>query len=241
MGSAPSRTRGHGRKARYWVRAPRMNVPILIAGLDQDERLTAHLREAGVRPQWCSDGADALVMFGRMNPSVVLLVPSLPDVPCAEVVSAMRRFGAPLILIGVGDGEADLVGPAFMAGAAGAVRRPFDAAEILECITSGLPTLAPGTGLEFGPLMLDELSHSVRMDHAELPPLPPKEFSLLVVLMRHADHVVTPEQIRAHLWPGETPPSDKSIAVHVRRLRLRLPPPMTIRTVRGLGYRLTVS
>lgn len=241
MSSAPSRTGGLGHRGRYWVRAPRTNVPVLIAGADQDDRLTAHLREAGVRPQWCSDGGDALVMYGRINPSVVLLVPSLPGVPCAEVVSAIRRFGAPLILIGVGDGEADLIGPALMAGASGTVRRPFEAAEILEHISSGLSTLAPGASLEFGPLTVDELSHSVRMDHAELPPLPPKEFSLLVVLMRHADRVVTPEQIRAHLWPGDTTPSDKSIAVHVRRLRLRLPAPMSIRTVRGLGYRLTVA
>ncbi|MGH3431377.1 MAG: helix-turn-helix domain-containing protein, partial [Thermocrispum sp.] len=68
-----------------------------------------------------------------------------------------------------------------------------------------------------------------------------KEFELLRLLMTHADHVVTTEQIREALWgSGPTRPSRNAVTVHVRRLRERLGGAEVLRTVRGLGYRLTL-
>ncbi|HSE55372.1 MAG TPA: winged helix-turn-helix domain-containing protein, partial [Nocardioidaceae bacterium] len=64
---------------------------------------------------------------------------------------------------------------------------------------------------------------------------------LLRLLMAHADHVVTQEQIKAALWgEGAAAPSSNAIAVHVGRLRHRLAGVAELRTVRGRGYRLTV-
>ena len=218
--------------------APILSLPLLVAAPALDGLDTEALGRAGVHVSWCRDAGEALVLYGRTNPSVVILVPSVPGVACAEAVAVMRRLGSPLILLGVGEGEAELAGPPLMAGATAMVRRPFSTAEILQRVRSA-PAEHSRARIDLGPLSVDLLAHAVWVGGDELPPMPPKEFGLLVLLTRYADRVVTVEQIKTYLWPGARP-SDKSVAVHVRRLRTRLPAPLTVRTIRGLGYRLTL-
>jgi DNA-binding response OmpR family regulator len=202
----------------------------------------ADLRTAGIRVLQCTRGTDALVHVGAFEPHALLLAPELPDLDAAEFVAAVRRVGDQPVLVGVGAEEAELAGPAFLAGATAAVSWPYAAADIVERLAATLPDQVPQDCLTFGPMKLDPLAHTVHVAGQEIEPLPLKEFQLLRLLLSHADQVVTPDEVRQALWGAATrQPSGNSIAVHVARLRSRLTPPLEVRTVRGVGYRLTLA
>lgn len=232
------RQRGRPRDA-----ASRVLLHLDVLVVDDQEHLDCmcDLTSSGLEVTWCRNGADALVVYGRTSPQVVLIAPSLPDLAPAEVIGAMRRHGAPTIFVGLA-GDIEITGAALMAGGSALVSRPYDADEIMRRLFRTDLAPLPGPALQFGPLHLDARSHSVRVAGAELEPFPCKEFDLLACLMRHADRVVSPAQIKALLWPSsEREPSDNTVGVHVHRLRKRLPRPLVVRTVRGLGYRLTLG
>ena len=219
-----------------WVEAVR-----LLVVDEQGTSITAELQDVGLQVTCCSRGADALVAFGTDTPDAVLIAPELPDLPAADVVRAMRRYGARSVLLGVRPTDADRAGPVLLAGATAAVCRPYDAEEVLRHLAE-LPVGVARKPLTVGPLTLDPLAHTVHLAGRELAPLPLKEFELLQLLMRHADQVVTPAEIRAALWGGaSSSPSPNAITVHAARLRGRLEAPLELRTVRGLGYRLTLA
>ncbi len=217
-------------------------LTLLVVDGAPDEELTRSLEAAGVQVTWCTRGHDALVSYGSLAPDAVLIAPTLEDLPPAEVVETIRRFGVPPILLGVGAYDAEAAGPVLVAGATGAVSRPYDASEILLRLAHELPDLRERGTLTFGPVELDQRAHTVRIGARELPSLGLKEFALLRLLMTHADQVVTTQQIRAVLWRDrDVAPSSNAVAVLVARLRTRLRPPAVVRTVRGVGYRLTLQ
>ena len=199
------------------------------------------LRAAGLNTVWCADGAEALVEFGRRRPDAVLLAPRLSLVDTPTVVRAMREAGQQPILVGVGSGDLDAVGPALVSGATGAVARPYVATEVAGRLEAEIHDVEQRFRLVYGPLELDPWAYRVKMGGTVWDNLPLKEFELLRLLMTHADHVVTVEQIRCALWGDkDAGPSSNAVNVHVGRLRQRLVGTAELRTVRGRGYRLTV-
>ena len=198
------------------------------------------LRAAGLEVLVRSRGGDALVAFGSDSPDLVVVAPTLPDIPATEVVLALRRSGSLPVLVGVGPGDAEAVGPVLLAGATAAVARPYDVDQVLQRVSGALRQRSTDFRLAFGPLVLDPVAHTVHQAGVELDRVPLKEFALLRLLMANGDRVVTNDQIRSSLWV-EVPPSRNALAVHVARLRRRLREPVAVRTVRGLGYRLTLA
>jgi len=203
--------------------------------------LDSELHVAGLNTVWCRDGAEALVEFGARRPDAVLAAPGLEVVDTPTVVRTLRNAGCRTVLVGIGPGDLEDAGPALVAGATGVVARPYVAAEIANRLEHEIHDLEQRVRLVYGPLELDPWAYRVRAGGVVLENLPLKEFELLRLLMAHADHVVTPEQIKTALWgDGSTGPSSNAIAVHVGRLRHRLAGVAELRTVRGRGYRLTV-
>ncbi len=204
----------------------------------------AALTHEGFRLVWCASASEGLVRFGELEPAAVVVAPDLLAPDTATVVSTIRRLdtdaeGARPILVGIGELEAELAGAALAAGATGAVGRPYDGRE-LALRLQHLVAPEARSQLRFGPLQLDLRAHTVRLDGHELSELPLKEFELLRVLMARADGLVPFEEISEALWHGSRTPSSNTISVHAGRLRRRLAGRVVVRTVRGLGYRLTL-
>jgi DNA-binding response OmpR family regulator len=188
-------------------------------------------------------GTDALVEYGGFAPDALLVSPLLPDLEPADLVAAVRRCGDQPILLGV-SGEPDLapVGKALLQGATGTVERPYVATEVAHRVSTALPHTPSRSPLRLGPLELDPLAHTVHLGEREMTGLGLKEFRLLELLLLRSDRVVSHVELRDALAEGgERAPSSNAIAVHVRRLRSRLTAPLQLRTVRGLGYRLTLD
>lgn len=217
-------------------------VRLLVVDEQVEDVVLAALRGEGFAVRVAGRATDALVEFGCFAPDALLVAPWMPDLDAGDLVAAIRRNGDQPILLGLGDADdVAAVGPALIAGATATVSRPYDAREVAAKVTTTLPHAPARSPLRLGPLVLDPLAHTVHLAGTELPGIGLKEFRLLELLLSRADRVVSHREVRDALWEGgTTPPTSNAITVHVRRLRARLPEPVQLRTVRGLGYRLTL-
>jgi DNA-binding response OmpR family regulator len=218
-------------------------VRLLVVDPCPDGDTLEELAHEGFAVHVSGRATDALVEYGLFSPDALLVAPVLPDLDLGEFVAAVRRCGDQPILLGIG-GEPDLapVGAALLQGATGTVDRPWSAAEVVHKVTTALPHTPSREPLLLGPLRLDPLAHTVHLDDAELGGLGLKELRLLELLLLRSDRVVSHLELRDALAEGaDRAPSSNAIAVHVRRLRSRLHAPLQLKTIRGLGYRLTLD
>jgi DNA-binding response OmpR family regulator len=208
------------------------------------DRFGADLADAGIAVLRVLDGGMALVAIGEHQPDAIVLSADLPVVTPSTVVTTARSFTRVPILLGIGPGEAELVGGALVAGATGLVRRPYAADEVITSLRRHWSAVTAvdhhRSVLTCGPIELDPLAYRVTVSGEEVP-LPLKEFELLRLLMMNADHVVPIARICSVVW-GDRPAgiSANTVATHVARLRHRIGSD-SVRTVRGVGYRLAVT
>lgn len=125
-------------------------------------------------------------------------------------------------------------------GAADYMAKPFRFDELLARVRLRLRThteSVPDLTLTVGDLVLDFRTREVRMAGQEVE-LSAREFTLLEMLIRHQDRVLSREQILAHVWGSEFDSDSNVVDVYVGYLRKKIGSGL-ITTVRGLGFRLT--
>ncbi|MEU8246459.1 response regulator transcription factor [Nonomuraea sp. NPDC048916] len=231
------------RDGEYPARA-RPGAPVLLVA-DPDTAGVRELAEAlgreGVDVTGVPDGAQALIQAGALRPDTVLASATLPLIGAVDFVRAVRASRPTTVLLGVGEGHAELAVQALAAGATACVARPYRVHELLPLLQA---TASGEAGahrvITVGGLALDLNAYQVRVDGTAVH-LPLREFELLHYLMRNLDRTVTREQIMRHVWHASGDDvATNTIAVHVKRLRARLgdTDDTVIQTVRGVGYRL---
>jgi two-component system, OmpR family, response regulator RegX3 len=192
------------------------------------------------------DGVDALVVFERERPDLILLDLMLPGLPGTEVCKRIRTASAvPIIMLTAKDSEIDKV-VGLELGADDYVTKPFSMRELTARIRAvlrrggewDLPELdAP---LEARGVRVDAERHEVSVRGARVD-LPPKEFALLELLVRNAGRVMTRDVLIDRIWGGDYVGDTKTLDVHIKRLRGRIEQdphePELIVTVRGIGYK----
>jgi DNA-binding response OmpR family regulator len=237
-----SRAAGPSRDA--WNRW-RSRFLLLVADPDRDvaDELASELARHHVDVEVCIGAADALVAAGTLQPDAVLVAAEPGDLTGAEVVQVLaKRTNIPL-LVGIGDGQGDQAGAALASGATACIARPYRLNELIPIMKSIRPdsigVLEPP--IVCGALRLDPATLEVHLYGRSIR-LPLREYELLRFLMIHADRVLTPEQIYRTVWGRSGGHRSNTLAVHIKRLRVRLGDnqenPHIIRTVRGVGYRL---
>ncbi len=103
------------------------------------------------------------------------------------------------------------------------------------------PPGAAGESLEAGGLVLDVASHRVTVDDASVA-LGPTEYRLLQFFMEHPERVYSRSQLLDRVWGGNVYVEERTVDVHIRRLRKALEPSGRdglVQTVRGSGYRFS--
>lgn len=216
--------------------------------------LAEEVGAVGVETLVCADPAEALLQVGIAQPDAVLLAPDITPLDTIAVVRALTRRSSIPVLVGVGDGDGRSAAEALTAGALACVARPYRTGEVLTILRSirrddeGQPAPGPpcdpNTSLTVGVLHLDMDAREARLRGRPIR-LPPQELRLLHLLMRNVGRVVTREQIWAEVWGNPSGlDSSNTVTVHIRRLRARLgegpTEAVSIVTIRGMGYRLTV-
>ncbi len=230
----------------------RDNLAVLrVVYVEDDERLarltTQYLDGHGVEVFRVSRGDAALAEVLRVRPDVVLLDLMLPGASGLEVCRAVRqRLDVPIIMITALNEEADRV-MGLEGGADDYITKPFSSRELLARLRAQARRARGEAGpratrLELGELTLDTatVTASVRGTALQLTTF---EFGLLRVLMERARRVLSREQLLELVHGSSDEAFDRSIDVHVSRLRqkLELDPrkPRLLKTIRGVGYVLT--
>jgi DNA-binding response OmpR family regulator len=210
--------------------------------------LAFHLEQAGYHVRTAASAEDALESVDQSSPDLVILDINLPGMDGLDALREIKRRGnLPVIFLTARRRELDEVVGLEM-GADDYVTKPFDVDVLLAHIKTVLRRAGSSqagevlTGpLAVGNITVDPGSHTVSRAGRPID-LSPREFELLLTLMRHADRVVSAEDLLAQVWGAEFAGQPQAVYVHIRWLRQKLEDdpnrPRLIVTVRGVGYKL---
>lgn len=221
-----------------------MGAHILVVDDDRDlaEMLGIVLRREGMTAAFCHNGRDALAMFRREAPDLVLLDLMLPGLDGLAVCRALRvESGVPIVMLTARGETPDVVG-GLQAGADDYIVKPFKPRELIARVEARLRrmTEAGPAQITLADLTIDLAAHAVSRDGTEIP-LTPLEFDLLAALARRPGVAFTREQLLSDVWGYRHPGDTRLVNVHVQRLRGKIErdpeSPEIVQTVRGVGYR----
>jgi len=202
------------------------------------------LTEAGYAVDVARDGSEGLEYALGFEYDVMVLDIMLPKMNGLDLLHEIRdqRVKVPVLLLTARDGVDDRV-KGLDVGADDYLVKPFAFPELLARIRALLrrPPLQSGNLLNMNDLEMDVTQREVRRAGKKIE-LSPREFSLLELLLRHPNQVLTRTQIVEHVWNfdfyGDTNVVDVYIGYLRRKIDSGFVPPL-IQTVRGVGYRLS--
>jgi two-component system phosphate regulon response regulator PhoB len=195
------------------------------------------------------DAETALRQINESLPDLILLdwmLPGMSGIDLARRLRAdARTRGVPIIMLTAKGEERDKVA-GLESGADDYVTKPFSPRELQARIQAVLRRGRPQASedaVEAGGLRLDPASHRVTAAGSPVN-LGPTEFRLLHFLMTHAERVHSRDQLLDQVWGDHVFVEERTVDVHIRRLRAALEPSgldRLVQTVRGSGYRFSVA
>ena len=223
-----------------------MNWRILIAEDEPKLRtvLCDYFTRRGDLPCPAKDGLEALELAQNEAFDGVLLDIMMPRLDGRSVCRALRRFSdVPIIfLTALSDEDDKLLG--YELGADDYVTKPFSLtllyAKLTALINRSRGSILSGDQLTAGPIQVTLSSQTVRVNNTEVV-LTPKEYSLLVCLIRNRGMVLSREQLLVKCWGYDYEGDSRAVDTHIRRLRDKLGAAASvIKTVYKTGYKLEV-
>jgi len=193
------------------------------------------------------DTIEARQQLESGRPDIVLLDWMLPGQSGYEFTRSLRskpkRDDTPVIMLTARDQEKEKIA-ALEAGADDYISKPFSIKELLARIRAVLRRTVPGGETEIlrvAGIELDQASHRVSIGNNPVR-LAPMEYHLLRFFMLHPDRVYSRCRLLDRVWENSTDIEERTVDVHIRRLRKILEPfgqDRRIQTVRGSGYRFS--
>ncbi len=207
------------------------------------------LRRAGCEVALAEHSLAALASIGDRRPDLVLVDWMLPDMSGLELVRTLRRDAntrdIPVVMLTARGEEADKVA-GLESGADDYVTKPFSARELVARIHAVLRRSAPvgdSERVDVEGLSLDQAGHRVTAAGKSVA-LGPTEYRLLSFLMTHPERVYSRSQLLDRVWGGNVYVEERTVDVHIRRLRKSLEESgydRFVQTVRGSGYRFSAQ
>ena len=217
------------------------------------EALVVGLQREGFHVEVARDGVEAIELFARVDPDVILLDVMLPGLSGIDVCRQIRTTSSvPIIMVTAKASEIDTV-VGLEVGADDYVSKPYRLRELVARmraamrrsanVAAGVPLDGDADVLEVGDVRLDVERHEVVIRGEEVR-LPLKEFELLELLLENAGRVLTRDTLISRVWGADYVGDTKTLDVHIKRLRSKVEEdpasPRRIVTIRGLGYKYEV-
>jgi len=205
------------------------------------EFLSYNLKKEGYQVYTALTGEEGIRIAKQERPNLVLLDVMMPGVDgmevCRELRSSTGMDGVVIaFLTARSEDYSHIAG--FEAGADDYINKPIKPRVLLSRIKALLRRSTNGTestSVDVGKLRIDRESYLVFKDGGEIS-LPRKEFELLSLLASKPGKVFTRDEILNKVWGDEVVVGDRTIDVHIRKLREKLGEEF-IRTVKGVGYK----
>jgi len=215
---------------------------ILIVDDEADiiDFLSYNIKKEGYRVFTASNGEEAVKLTQQLNPSLILMdvmMPVMDGIEACQIIRKDLNLTQPIIafLTSRSEDYAQIAG--FEAGADDYISKPIRPRLLISKIESLLRRADKGSNPEIESaisIQIDRERFVVTVEGNELI-LPKKEFELLELLAARPGKVFTREQILANVWGNETIVGERTIDVHIRKLREKLGDDY-IRTIKGVGY-----
>jgi two-component system KDP operon response regulator KdpE len=219
--------------------------------VDDERQITRVLRTSleshGYTVSIAQDGVEALRTFEQFHPDLVITDLSMPNMDGVELTRSIRKLAqTPIIVLSVREQDATKV-DALDAGADDYMTKPFSTPELLARVRVQLrrrDVEAPAeTKLSEGDFTIDQEAHRVLVRGQELH-LTPKEFELLLLLVRNAGRVMTHKTLLRSIWGPGGEHQPEYLRVLVAQLRKKIDTaehPSYIESEPWVGYRFRAS
>ena len=214
------------------------------------------LRKGEYEPIHAGDAREAQAAIADRVPDLILLDWMLPGTSGLELARRWRKETLtreiPIIMLTARGEENDRVG-GLEAGVDDYVVKPFSARELLARIRAVLRRSREDDedgSIDVGALRIDGAAHRVYArgngagEQDQPVQIGPTEYRLLHFFMTHPERVYSRTQLLDHVWGGSVYVEERTVDVHIRRLRKTLEPSgldYMIQTVRGAGYRFSAA
>ena len=213
------------------------------------EVLRYNLASEGFSTLVATDGEEALLLVEEENPDLIILDWMLPELSGIDVCRRLRETKnfktIPIIMLTARGEESDKIS-GLDAGADDYVVKPFSPSELIARVRAVLRRADPEFGeekIEYADISLDLTAHKASRNGRAIH-LGPTEYRLLQVLMERPTRVFSREQLLDLVWGREIYVEERTVDVHIRRLRKALnenDEADLIRTVRRGGYAIDID
>ena len=222
------------------------HVLVVEDDIDIREMLAFSLEKAGYAVVQTEDAELALEKLGTLLPDIMLVDWMLPGMNGPEFVRRIRRDdltkNIPVIMLTARSEESDVL-KGFETGVDDFLTKPFSPKELLARMKSLLRRSSNDEdgSLKVKDMLLDLQAHRLSVA-GESVEIGPTEFKLLEFFMQHLDRVYSREQLLDMVWGRNVYVEERTVDVHILRLRKLLSPygyDKLVQTVRGSGYRFS--
>ena len=219
---------------------------ILVCDDDQAivDAIEIYLSQEGYTVLKAYDGLEAIRMVKEKEIQLVILDIMMPRMDGIRATMKIREISAvPIIFLSAKSEDVDKI-LGLNVGADDYITKPFSPKELVARIKAVMRRISPMAVeevIEMQGLSLDPTSHRVMAGEEPLE-MGPTEFKLLHFFMTHPERVYSREQLLNHVWGTNVYVEDRTVDVHIRRLRKALEPgghDRMVQTVRGTGYRFS--
>nr|WP_106778935.1 response regulator transcription factor [Lysinibacillus timonensis] len=223
-----------------------MNILVVEDEYAISQVLKAYLVKSNFKVEIASDGEQALIKFKDFAPDLILLDVMLPKMSGWEVLKEIRQVSVcPVIMLtALGDVNYRLDG--LNNGADDYIAKPFVADEVVARVKAVLRRTQSESEQpvkRFGQLEINLKAHQVLINKKNVI-LTPRDLSVLLFLAENPNQTFTREQLIENVWGWDYFGSDRAVDLAVKRIRKALkdwpPSEGEIKTLRGLGYQLSV-
>jgi two-component system phosphate regulon response regulator PhoB len=207
------------------------------------------LKKADMIVHTASNAHEALIRISESRPDIILMDWMMPGISGLELTRRLRKDSytedIPIIMLTAKVTEDDKVA-GLEAGTDDYVIKPFSPRELIARIRAVIRRSNPADDqgqIVAGPLSLDTLSRRALVNNQEIQ-IGPTEYRLLEFFMSHPGRAYSRTQILDHVWGSNAYLEERTVDVHIRRLRMALEPARAsdyLQTVRGHGYRFVVE
>lgn len=224
------------------------DIKILLVDDEPDviEIIKYNLIQEGYQVKTASNGEEALKNAKKQTPNLIIMDVMMPVMDGIEACEQLRKdskFNDTIIMFLTARGEDYSYMAAFNAGADDYVTKPIKPRIIVSKVKAILRRLKKEDEnqdkIQLGKLIIDKEQYEVTHKGKTFP-LPKKEFELLYLLASKPDKVLKREKIMQTVWGSEVVVGDRTIDVHIRKLREKVGDKY-FKTIKGVGYKFVKS
>ncbi|MDP4182739.1 MAG: response regulator transcription factor [Bacillota bacterium] len=210
----------------------------------------SYLENDGFIVHTAHNGKDAINLFDKVGPSLIILDLMLPDIPGEQVCSIVRtKSRVPIIMLTAKTKEDDMLN-GLEIGADDYVTKPFSPRQLVARVKANIRRtdddpvpLSRIISFNEGDLVINDLNYEIRKKD-NIIDLTPIEYDVLITLVKYPSKIFTREELVSIVLGGNPEVSDRTIDSHIKNLRRKIEDnpkaPRYISTVHGIGYKFGV-